>query len=563
MARPVLTASGAPAELSPSGPYRALKQLGLAFLCAAWVLLGLVGHDPWKTEDATTFGVAWEMVQRGDYVVPYLAGEPYLARPPFVPAAAALAIKAFAPPLAPHSAARLAAGFALGVVLLCTALASREIAGRAFRWLPILVLIGSIGFWDRAHALSAELGLTVGIAIAFYGFALAPRRPLPGGVLVGLGAGVAFLSRGLLGPLWLAATALLLPLASATWRTRGFAITTLTATIVAAATTLPWLVALAARDPALFATWQAGELARDFFAWDDDAQGIEPFYHLRNLLWFAWPALPLILWTTWTRGRGFNGGLAAPEFRLPAILALVILLGLALMPEPRLIHAMPLLVPLALLASLEIDSLKRGFSGALDWFGILTFGLLALLMWGLWIDSYTHGMSPQVARLFRDSESGFEPSFHLGTILAALFLTALWIVLVRPARRSNRRAVLNWAAGMTLLWGLYSTIWLPYLDSRRSYRSMVETAASHLPAQGCVGSRYLGEPQRALFHYFGNVTTVRAETNANAEDCSALLVQFGRQEGAPPAMPGWQVQWEGRRRGDDTERYVIYVKDAS
>jgi len=86
MARPALTASVTQAELSPSGPYRAVKHLGLALLCAAWVLLGLAGHDPWKTEDATTFGVAWEMAERGDYVVPHLAGEPYLARPPFVPA---------------------------------------------------------------------------------------------------------------------------------------------------------------------------------------------------------------------------------------------------------------------------------------------------------------------------------------------------------------------------------------------------------------------------------------------------------------------------------------------
>ena len=72
------------------------------------------------------------------------------------------------------------------------------------------------------------------------------------------------------------------------------------------------------------------------------------------------------------------------------------------------------------------------------------------------------------------------------------------MVLVRPARRSNRRAVPNWAAGVTLLWGLYSTIWLPYLDSRRSYRTMIESLALQLLAPGCVASRSLGEPQRAL-----------------------------------------------------------------
>ena len=32
----------------------------------------------------------------------------------------------------------------------------------------------------------------------------------------------------------------------------------------------------------------------------------------KNLPWFAWPALPLVLWTLFTRGRGFNGGLATP-----------------------------------------------------------------------------------------------------------------------------------------------------------------------------------------------------------------------------------------------------------
>ncbi len=46
--------------------YRALKQAGLVLLCAAWILLGLFGHDPWKPDDATTFGIAHDMLQHGD-----------------------------------------------------------------------------------------------------------------------------------------------------------------------------------------------------------------------------------------------------------------------------------------------------------------------------------------------------------------------------------------------------------------------------------------------------------------------------------------------------------------
>jgi 4-amino-4-deoxy-L-arabinose transferase-like glycosyltransferase len=185
-----------------------------------------------------------------------------------------------------------------------------------------------------------------------------------------------------------------------------------------------------------------------------------------------------------------------------------------------------------------------------------------MMAWGFWIDAYLHGMPPQVAQLFRDSEAGFRTSFHLGAMLCAVFLTLLWIMLVRPARRSNRRAVLNWAAGVMLIWGLATTIWLPYIDSRRTYRNVVENAAMHLPRSGCVASRGMGEPQRALFHFFSGVTTVREEVQPN-HDCAALLVQYGRLAELPSPPPGWTWAWDGHRRGDETERIVLYVRKSS
>ena len=548
-----------PEEVSPSGPLRAFKQFGLVLLCAAWVGVGLVGHDPWKTEDATSIGVATEMANRGDIVVPTLAGEPYVARPPLIYASGALAIKAMSPPLERHNAARLVVGLALALILLVTAQASRELNGRALRWLPVLILMGSVGFWDRAHVLSPELGDTAGVAVALYGFALALRRPVAGGIVLGIGVALSFLSRGMLGPVWLVVSALLLPLVDKPWRTRAYGLTLLVALSVALPLALSWPLALHVRDPALFALWWKGEALGEYVAFFGDDGKFAPGYYLKNLLWFAWPSLPLILWMLWTRGRGFNGGLRDPGVQVPAVVSLVILASLIVMPDPKLAYAIPLLVPFALLAALEVDSLKRGFSGALDWFGILTFGLVAMLAWVFWIDSYLNGMSPRVAQLFRDSETGFHPSFHLGAMVSAVLLTLLWVMLVRPARRSNRRAILNWAAGVTLVWGLATTIWLPYLDSRRSYRWLVENAAMHLPRSGCVASRDLSEPQRALFYYFSGLTTVREEINPKHE-CKALLVQYSRPTTQPAPPQGWTPTWDGHRRGDDTERYILYTR---
>jgi 4-amino-4-deoxy-L-arabinose transferase-like glycosyltransferase len=235
----------------------------------------------------------------------------------------------------------------------------------------------------------------------------------------------------------------------------------------------------------------------------------------------------------------------------------ILLVVLSAAPEPHASLALPLLVPLVLLGAAEVDTLKRSYSGALDWFGILTFGLIAVLLWGLWLVSLRSGLPDAVAQQFLDTEPGYRPPWQLLPALASLFLTLLWLVLVRPARRSNRRAVLNWAAGMTLAWGLFATIWLPYVDSRRSYRSVVESLAAALPAGTCIAGRNLGEPQRALLEYFAGIVTVRDDA-PGAKRCAALLLQVGRGEASDPPNSGWIQIWEGHRRGDGTERFILF-----
>ena len=539
--------------LSPTGPYRAFKQAGLLLLCVTWVALGIFGHEPWRTEDAVTFGVAWDMMRGGSITVPMLAGEPYLVQPPLVYVLAASSARAFGGMLAPHDAARVAVALLLATTMLALTAAGIELNGRRTRWLPVLLFIGCVGLWDRGHQLSSELGLMAGIAGAAWGLALAQRRCVAGGAVTGVATGLAFLADGLSGPLWVGITLVVLPLFVPRLRSRAYAITAATAVAAFAATALTWPLALWRTAPDALAAWWAAQLAPGFWA---GVGGEAPFV-AKNLLWFAWPVLPLAAWTLWMRGRGFNGGLRVAAVEIPLVLLLVMLVALLLHPEPRATLLMPLLVPLALLAAWEIDTLKRGYSAALDWFGILTFGLLAGLVWWVWIDAHLHGLAPRLARLFRDAEAGYRPEFQLLAFIVATFLTALWLALVRPARRSNRRAVLNWAVGMTLVWGLYMTIWLPYIDLRRSYRPVAEAIVAGLPAQGCVASRDLGEPMRALLYYYAGLATVREEQRPD-HDCAYLVVQHGRLDAGAAAPEGWVAIHEGRRRGDESERYVLY-----
>ena len=544
------------AELSPSGPYRTLKQAGLVFLCAAWIVLGLFGHDPWKPDDATSFGMAYDMLRHGDWIVPDLAGVAQPDRPPLFYAFAAATGRAFEGLLPLHDGARVAVGISLALALWLLSLSGRELYGRAFRWLPVLLFIGCVGLWERAHQLSPDVGVLAADALALYALALAPRRAALGGVLLGVAAGWAFLIRGGLGTGLIALTAVVLPV-FAPWRRRGYGATLSIAAAVALPLLVAWPLELYLRAPASFEQWREAQDPIRFFGLAPGSPPVEPLYYFKNLLWFAWPALPLVLWTLWVRGRGFNGRLTSAGVALPVTMGVVTLAVLSAGAEPRASLALPVLLPMSLLGAAEVDTLKRGSSGALDWFGILTFGLLAILLWGLWVQSVLSGLPEPVAQLFRDTQPGFRPPRQWLPLVVAVLLTVLWLALVRPARRSNRRAVLNWAAGMTLVWGLLATIWLPYVDSRRSYRPVAETLATKLPAGACVAGRNLGEPQRALLEYFGGIVTLPYDEPAGAH-CPLLLVQFGQGDVEMPPDSAWEKIWDGRRRGDGTEHFVLY-----
>jgi len=524
------------------------------------VLLGLVGRDPWKSEDAIAFAIGWEMVQRGDWLVPHLARELALDAPPLIPWLSALGIAALSPPLSAPDAGRIAVGVLLVALLALTGATANRLGDRPLTWMPVLILVGSVGLFDRSHQLSSELGLAVAVALAMFGCALARERPVAGGIAIGLAGAMAFLAAGSPGPVWALVPALVLPLFGVPWRTARYGVALMVAAVVAIPLLVAWPLALYERAPSLLETWRVADPLLAMIPFQGGNGPPSPDWLLRNLIWFAWPAVPLIAWMIWIRARGFNGGFRDPALVLPAVFALWMLAWLVVTPEPRSMQMLPVLTPLAILAALEIDTMKRGQSAALDWFGILTFGLVGIALWAFWIDAYINGMSARVAILLRDAQAGYGTSFNLRSMLAALFLTGLWVVLVRPARRSNRRAVLNWAAGITLIWGLSSTIWLPYINSRRTYDTLGQQLSVYRPAPpACTVRRGLGDAQRALFYYFGGMITVPADS-PQAGACDSLLVQYGRVEGGAPEVPGYSIVWQGARRGDGSERYVLYRK---
>ena len=528
------------------------KALLFVMLCLAWVMPGLIGHDPWKSDEAVIFGAVTEMLRSGDWIALRVSGEPLLDKAPLVPWVAATLAKLLGGWLAPHDAARLTSGLFMSITLASLTLAARELLGERALRMAVLLFIGCLGLLLRAHELITDLGGLAGIAIGIQGLALAHRRPVAGGVVLGIGWGLAFLADGFLPAGALAGAMVALPACSPLWRTRAYAVSVATAIACAAPLMALW--------PALLAAWHP-ELLRPWFEAASARPGAEePFaagYLLRLLPWYAWPAWPLAAWTLYRARRDLRlrRGLLLPTIVLGAFYLVIGIFG-----EVREVNALPLLLPLAILGVAELDSVPRGAASALDWFGMTTFLLFGVLIWLGWIAATTG--EPQFARAVLQREApGFVYRFNPLAVAFAALLTLVWIAVVARSLRSTRRALVNWTAGITMVWMLVMTLGLPLVDRARSYRSLAAQLTAEIPAgTACVARRGVGDPQRALLDYFAGLR-MPLESDPTAAKCPLLLVQSSPSK-LTIAPPGWEELWRGARPGDRNELFALYRRPA-
>lgn len=524
----------------------------LIVLCALYLLPGIIGHDPWKGEDITHFGVVYSMLDGGSWLLPRLAGEVWLESPPLYYWIAALLAKGFGLILPLHDAARLATGLFAGVMIAGLAGTARLMNSPDAARGAALLAIGCLGLLVHVHEIQPVMAWLAATATAFFGIALMPRLPLRAGAVAGIALGLGFLAIGLPALITLVPLLLFPPLVSPALRTAAMARGMIIALAIALPLALSWPLALFWLEPAALNSWWLREL-EIFRPTPNFLASLWSF--LKLLSWFAWPVLPLAAWTLWKERRR----LREPRNLIP-LLSFFVLLGVqAFFSDPRSLNILPLLPPLVLLAAPATLTLRRGAANAFDWFGMMTFTLLASLIWLGWVAMVT-GLPRRIANNFARMEPGFVAEFSTLAFAAALALTLAWLWLVFASPRSPQRSTVHWAAGVTLCWGLMMALWLPWIDHGRSYRSVAASLKAALPAGStCISGRSLSDSQRAAFHYFAGIKTLREGSRAAAA-CGLFLAQGTAQRETLPAGKGWRKIWEGHRPSDRNERFRLYTR---
>ena len=176
-----------------------LPRLALLLFCAAYLLPGLLGRDPWKNEDIAAFGQMWSLaLGQASWLQPHVGGVlpsgggllPYWLGGSF--------IAALSPWIDPAIAARLPFALLLSCVLGLTWYATYQLArtdaaqpvplafggeaqpqdyARAVADGALLALIATLGLLQLGHETTPELLQLTGSALLLYGLAAVEHRP--------------------------------------------------------------------------------------------------------------------------------------------------------------------------------------------------------------------------------------------------------------------------------------------------------------------------------------------------------------------------------------------------
>ena len=520
-----------------------------------WLAAGLFGRDPWKPDEAYTVGVVLHIAQTGQWVVPVLAGEPFMEKPPlfFVTAAAFSKVLRDAMPL--HEAARFATVFYVVLTVSFVYATARRSYGADAAWRALLILVGCIGYLQPAHLLVTDNSLVAGVAMAIYGLTMAPERPAVAGLLAGTGAGIAFLSKGLIGPGFVGVTAALLSLAPQ-WRKAEYVRTLLIAGFALAPWAIIWPWLLYRESPALFHDWL---VLNNFGRYIGSARlgpETDHWMFVKVLPWFALPALPLAVWNLWDTWRSRARAWQSPGVLVPLVAACVIFAVLSSARNQRYLYGVPMLVPLALLASLAPPA--RWLALTVQRLGLALCVLGAAILWSGWLMLLNRSPAAIADRLLAQ-RPGFEPAIDPLVLFLAFVLTvaAAWTL---RARIGSSKWIVVWGTAVTLNWALFTTLWLPYLEYGNSYRALVSELAAHVPpGVNCLANHNLGEPQRAMLEYFAGIVTYRDDTT-RGKDCELVLVQVSRRRVFTLDANEWQPVWNGSRPGDRHERLWLFQR---
>jgi 4-amino-4-deoxy-L-arabinose transferase-like glycosyltransferase len=534
-----------------------MPRWALLLFCAAYVLPGLFGRDPWRSADATSFGYMLSIAEgRSPWTAPAIAQ--LAADSALLPYwLGAAFIQLLSPWVDPALAARLPFAALLGLVLMLTWYSTYHLArteaaqpipfafggeanpvdyARAIADGAVLAVIASLGLLQLGHETTPELLQLACVGLFLYALSASPYRGLQAklAVLVSLPALVASGAPSM--TLAMGVCAIAVCAASSYDQVRRFALWVLASTLLACAMGV------------LLDAW--GWRVGSFSDWSK-VTGV-----IKQWAWFLWPAWPLAALTIWRWRKYWRNR----HISIPLSCLLVCLVSNVVMGGSD--RALMLGVPaLAILAAFALPTLQRATSSAIDWFSVFLFTAGALLLWVHYLAQQT-GMPVKPAANMARLVPGYEPSFSALGLLIGAAATVAWLGLVAWRIGRNRhplwKSLVLPAGGVALCWSLVATLLISPVNYARSDRALVQRIAEHVPSDTCVVGSGVSRPLLAALEYMGRMRVEAAAGASAASTCEFLLRGEGSRSVRETLESNWVAVAQVHRPSDKDDRIGIY-----
>ncbi|HEV7442179.1 MAG TPA: hypothetical protein VGO18_06255 [Steroidobacteraceae bacterium] len=607
-------------EVHLQTPTKARRRLRAALwlLLLGYFVVGVFWRFPWKADEPYSFGIVMEMLEDGHWLIPHVADQSFLEKPPLVYWLGAASAKLFRS-IPPHESSRLS----VLMLVAATVLALYRSAGylwpeaegwrsrlgsaqrrstldrshgatsqRDYALFAVLLFAGTLGLTEQIHKLTADLGQLAGSVIALCGLVrlgtlstghptVEPRAAMIAGMTVGTGVGVAFMSKGLLVPGFIALTWLGC-LALPSYRSSAAK----TAAGAALAVALPWLLIwpafLHAASPDLFDEWfWMNNVGRFLGQGDLGGAGVSLWDKTISLAVAAFPIWPLciaVVARTW-RAKGSSGWSTraqAPGHTCVAMFLTASLVVLGGSGSFRDNYLLPLLPALILLGLPAVTTTSGRLGPLLKRSTDIFFAVAVAIPFMVWVQLATVGtIWPSTLRggLAKILPLPFDLVVSWPSFGVAVSAVLLW----QYARRREmvRGATASWCLGIAMLWVVNFSLLLPWIDAARSYQAVFTDLHARLVQPNCLATSNLGESELSMLEYVTGIEATRlhqgrsgsgdrSRLNPAAAECNWMLV-LSKPASALAEMNDqtWQPVWHGSRPADANERFDLYRRSSS
>ncbi|MDQ5920001.1 MAG: hypothetical protein QG673_57 [Pseudomonadota bacterium] len=532
-------------------PQRKDRPWLLFVMSLIWVLGTAFFHSPWEPYEPFVLAVVKGILRNHSWLVPYVSNVPYLQIQPFYfwIYSAVLQLFNINDIYSIANSIRLLNTLLIFAIVILSAKIGSNLSAFKNGRTVVLILISSVGFINNAYQLSPTILVLLGFCLYLYALQLHSKLPgFSGWVLF---IGLLFISINFTCEFIVIALLLLLilPLVDKFWRNRDYLITVTIGVSMFLVIFCLYGYQLHAVNNDFFVQWQQ-RYSNIFFG-----HSYNFFNQLGGifslLAWYVMPGWFLVLWSLYKRRSTI---FKDKIIQVNIILALLILLFAICGGHNLEGMIFPIILPVVFIASLEIDSIRISIVSLLNWFSICIFGVVGLIIWGIYICINLNYPQPLIEYILKYTQN-YHYNFNVWQVSLAVIITLIWLFMITRRHIRGRELVTNWASNTTYVLVLFLSLWLPWFDSVLTFKPLVFDSLTSIDKQSCIATNSSDSTQGALWYYYADVNLIPSFVNLNFSLCNQAVV--ATEDINKIDQTQWEIIWQAKRPIDKKVYYVL------